>query len=323
MKPLVSFIIPVRNDALRLEQCLQSIKAGRYDPARLELVVADNGSTDDSVVRARAQGARVLELPGLRLGELRNRAVAVARGEILAFVDADHEIGAEWIPAAVGVLGDPDVAAVGAACSPPSPATPIQRLYDSLRLHAQRQQEVEWLGSGNMAVRRSAFDAVGGFDASLDTCEDVDLCRKLRASGHRLLADARLYNVHYGDPRTLRHVFFGELWRGRDNVRVSLRPPRTWRTIASAAIPVSNFLFVVIALIGLVSASRVGLAVAALGALSVFTLVGLRTWRMLVGGAPAREFLRAFAVAAAYESGRTLALTAWFSHHHRRKGATA
>lgn len=323
MKPIVSFIIPVRNDALRLRRCLESIKAGRYEPELLEIVVADNGSVDDSAAAARAAGAVVLELPGVRLGELRNRAVSTARGEILAFVDADHEIGVEWIPSVVSALADPGIAAVGAACRPPSPPTPVQRLYDCLRLHARGQQEVEWLGSGNMAVRRSAFDTAGGFDVTLDTCEDVDLCRKLRGHGYRLLSDERLHNVHYGDPRTLRHVFFGELWRGRDNVRVSLRSPRTWRTLATAAIPVLNILFVAMAVIGIASASRIGLAVAALGVLAVVTLLGLRTWRMLLGGAPPSELPRAFAVAAAYESGRALALTAWFGHHHRRRGATA
>ena len=45
-------------------------------------------------------------------------------------------------------------------------------------------ERVTWLGSGNMAVRRSAFEEVGGFDTTLETCEDVDLCRKLRARGY-------------------------------------------------------------------------------------------------------------------------------------------
>ena len=43
----------------------------------------------------------------------------------------------------------------------------------------------------------------------------------------------RLRNVHHGDPASLARVFLGELWRGRDNARVSLRTPRSWRTLAS------------------------------------------------------------------------------------------
>ena len=320
--PDLSFIIPVRNDATRLQHCLRSIAAGRVPPVQIELVVADNGSTDESAAVARAAGATVVLLPGVRIGELRNRAVGAARGALLAFVDADHEIGPGWIQAAVSVLSDPQVAAVGAPYQPPSPATWVQRLYNRLRRHPGAQEDVDWLGSGNMAVRRSAFERAGGFDTTLETCEDVDLCRKLRGCGYRLVADARLYNVHYGDPRTLRHVFLSELWRGRDNVRVSLRAPRSWRSIVSAAIPVSTLLALALMAIGLVAGTALGLAAASVAGLSVLTLIALRA-AVMSGGARTGDFPRACAVAAAYELGRAFALTARAGYARRRRGATA
>jgi len=213
------------------------------------------------------------------------------------------------------------VAAVGAAYRPPTPATWVQRLYDKLRRHSAGQHSVEWLGSGNMAVRRSAFDAVGGFDTTLETCEDVDLCRKLRGLGQVLITDSRLHNVHYGDPRTLRHVFFGELWRGRDNIRVSLRPPRGWRTVVSAAVPIFNLLAMAVCLGGVLWFSRQSLTVASLAGVSLLAVVGLRALRMLRAASPSDVF-RAIAVAASYEFGRAFALVARFGHGWRRKGAT-
>ncbi len=320
--PALSFIVPVRNDAARLQQCLRSITAGRTDAVGIEIVVADNGSTDDSPAVARAAGAAVVLLPGIRVGELRNRAAATARGDVLAFVDADNEIGPVWIPAALRVLADPTVAAVGAPYQPPSPATWVQSLYDRLRRHPRTQETVDWLGSGNMAVRRTAFEQVGGFDTTLETCEDVDLCRKFRAGGYRLVADAQLHNVHHGDPRTLRHVFFGELWRGRDNVRVSLRAPRSWRTIVSAVIPVFNLLALALVAVGFVSGTAMGRMAAAVAAVWVVSLVGLRASLML-RGARSRHFPKAFAVAAAYELGRAFALAARAGYGRRRRGATA
>jgi GT2 family glycosyltransferase len=319
--PQVSFIIPVRNDAQRLQHCLRSIAAGRASSAPIEVVVADNGSTDDSAAVARAAGATVVPLAAARLGELRNRAVQTARGTVLAFVDADHEIGPDWVSSAISVLADSGVAAVGAPCRPPSPATWVQRLYDGLRRHPGAQEDVAWLGSGNMAVRRSAFERVGGFDTTLETCEDVDLCRKLRAQGWRLVADARLHNIHYGDPRTLRHVFFGELWRGRDNVRVSFRPPRSWRTLVSAAIPLFTLAAFALVVIGLMSRTTAGLTAAMLAGIAVLILMVLRA-AVIVAAARSREFPRAFAVAAAYELGRAFALAARAGHARRRRGAT-
>jgi hypothetical protein len=261
----------------------------------------------------------VLSLPGLRLGALRNAGVAASRGDVVAFVDADHEIVPGWIAAAAAALAPPAVAA-GDACRPPTPGTRVQRLYDRLRRHAEARQTVEWLGSGNMAVTRAAFDAAGGFDESLETCEDVDLCRKLRARGGTIVADPRLGNVHYGDPRTLGHVFRGELWRGRDNVRVSLRPPLAWRTVVSAVVPMVNLAAIAAVPAGLLTFTATGAAIAAGAALVPVGLIAARASRMTAG---AGDWPAACSVAAAYELGRAFALAGRSAYRVRRKAATA
>lgn len=319
-QPSLSFVIPVRDDAARLRSCLRSISASTPPGAAVEIVVVDNGSRDDSAQAARLHGAIVVELPGVRLGELRNRGARRASGSILAFVDADHEIAAGWIAAAIDALSQPGIGAAGAPCHPPTPATWVQRWYDRLRRHPRAQEPVEWLGSGNMAVRREAFESAGGFDTTLEACEDVDLCRELRASGWRLLADERMRNVHYGDPRSLAQVFFGELWRGRDNVRVSLRKPTTGRTIASAAVPLANLLLAATAVAGLLTLSRPGLAIGATAIGLLLAVIALRTARMAGMAAPA-DWVRAFAVAAAYEAGRALAVIGRSGHRRRRAAA--
>ena len=73
--PSVSFIVPVRNDEVRLRKCLQSLEANRSSGVDVEIIVVDNGSTDGSRAVARAAGAHVLECPGLRVSELRNRGL--------------------------------------------------------------------------------------------------------------------------------------------------------------------------------------------------------------------------------------------------------
>jgi hypothetical protein len=316
----VSFVVPVRNDAARLRRCLQTIRDGTPAGTHVEIVVADNGSTDDSVAVARAAGATVLNLPDVRLGELRNRAAAAAHGDILAFVDADHEIGPAWIRCAIDALAPANIGGVGAPYQPPAPGTWVQRLYDRLRRHPTSQERVEWLGSGNIAMRRSAFEQVDGFDTSLETCEDVDLCRKLRAQGYALLADQRMQSVHHGDPRTLAQVFFGELWRGRDNIRVSLRAPRAARTLASAAMPIANLVALVLVIAGLMTASRGGLTLAASALTYLVLVIGLRA-SVMTRHARIADWPKACAVAAAYESGRALALTGPFGYRRRRRAA--
>jgi GT2 family glycosyltransferase len=77
-------------------------------------------------------------------------------------------------------------------------------MYDGFRARAAGVQQVDWLGSGSLAVWRDVFERVGGFDSRLETCEDVDFCQRLRRSGYGLWSDDRLRSVHLGDPRTIR-----------------------------------------------------------------------------------------------------------------------
>jgi glycosyltransferase involved in cell wall biosynthesis len=322
--PRVSFIVPVHNDAVRLERCLRSIRMSWYSPARLEIIVADNGSQDDSVAVAKRWGAEVLVLPFAPVAELRNRAAERATGDILACVDADHELVSGWIVSAVETLQLPGVAAVGALYHAPPDGTWVQRAYGYLRGRPSGRHDVEWIASGNLAVWRTAFEAVGGFDTSLETCEDVDLCHRLRAAGFRVLSDERLGNIHYGDPATLWELFTSELWRGRDNLRVSFRPPRTWRILASAIIPMLDVALIAIGLLGLLMATRGGLwvtlpAVVAL-ALSAWLKVAraaFRHPRSSVAGV-----VQAFAVACVYNMGRALALISRTPHRGGRSATT-
>jgi glycosyltransferase involved in cell wall biosynthesis len=321
VKPGISFIIPVRNDSSRLRDCLRSIFRTGYARNQIEIIVIDNGSTDDSATVAASLGARVLHAPQGRVSELRNRGAQLASADVLAFVDADHEIVSGWVYAALSALQRPNVGAAGALCHAPSDGTWVQRVYDYLRGTLRGQQEVDWLGSGNLVVRRSVFEALGGFDTSLDTCEDVDLCHRLIASGQKIVSDPRLKNIHHGDPRTLREVFAGERWRGRDNLRVSFRRPITWSAVPSAIIPIWHVLLVVIAAIGLAELAVVGrFGLLVLGTATAAFVAP--TWLRVIQAAsregrlePGRMF-QAFAVACAYDCGRALALVSRAPHRN-------
>ncbi len=305
---------------MRLSRCLTTIAANSYPPELVETIVADNGSTDDSRDVASRFGARVLELPGRKVAAVRNAAAHAGSGSILAFIDADHEIDPLWLRRAAELLADDRVAAVGAAYSAPPDGNWVQRLYDALRGPTRGRTAVEWLGSGNLAVRRNAFEEVGGFDETLETCEDVDLCQRLRSNGGLLIADEALRSIHAGDPKTLSAIFRGELWRGRDNLRVSLRGRLSLKALPSVAIPLID----VAAIVGFVAAILLRawwVATASLGCVAL--LSALRAARILGKLARPRgvDSLRAFAVAAAYDLGRAIAVLIPASHAVRRARA--
>jgi len=172
----VTFVIPVRDDATRLQQCLSSLQALNLDGLSKEVIVADNGSSDGSGEIARQAGARVISLPKLTVAQVRNRAAALARGQLIAFVDADHLLDPQWLACGISAISEPGVGAAGAPCKAPQQPTWVQRTYDRLRARPSVRSDVEWLGSGNILVRRDAFIALGGFDENLQSCEDVDFC---------------------------------------------------------------------------------------------------------------------------------------------------
>ena len=313
----IAFIIPVRNDPERLARCLSAIARD----ARSDVVVADNGSTDDTPEVARRAGATVLHLPGLRVSELRNQAASASNGDVLGFVDADHEISPGWSDAAAEILMDPAVAAAGAMYTSPD-RTWVQTMYGVLRGETRGRRDVAWLGSGNLAIRRTAFESVGGFDAELEACEDVDLCQRLRRQGWRIVGDERLRSVHFGDPSTLGALFRAERWRGRDNVAVSLRGPLSWRDLPGLATPIFNLMGVALILMSPLG-PLIGvrpLLLAGIGAIVVVGLALLKAIHIAVRARRVRPIflLQAFVVTFVYHMARAFALITRAGHHRNR-----
>ena len=321
VRPLVSFVIPVRNDVQRLRRCLTSIVSNDYPRALIEIIVVDNESEDGSGRAAREYGAIVLRASGTCVAELRNRGARAALGSIIAFADADHEIDMQWITAAVAILSSSDVAATGCAYLADPNANWVQRQYDRLRVRPDRREEVAWIGSGNFAVKRQAFERVGGFNTALTACEDVDLCNRLRQAGFRIVADPALRSVHFGDPRTLKALFFGELWRGRDNLKVTFSGPRTFRHLRSALLPVADL---AILAAGIVSALTghpvVAVACLAMALLPAAARAAVMTRRPTTGGDQGfgRGAAQALAVSVVFDLARAFALLARGSHRARR-----
>lgn len=316
-------IVPVRDGARFVPTCLRSIGADPYPDGYREILVADNGSTDGTVALAESLGARVLSKPGVPVSALRNEAVKASSGDVLAFIDVDHEIDGGWLSAALDALRDPSVAAAGAPCHPPRNATWVQTMYDAMRDHVASPVETRWLGAGNLVVKRKAFEGVGGFDATLEACEDVDLCQRLRRSGARLVNTPHMVNRHFGDPATLAALFRGELWRGRDNLRVSLRGPMAWRDLPSIGVPALWLLVTALAVTALSSGSTLlaGLAAAGFGLLVVASgsrAAGMIRRRRL---RPGVQWAQSLIVATVYDVARALSLVVRAGHRTRQTGS--
>ncbi|MCE9556461.1 MAG: glycosyltransferase [Planctomycetes bacterium] len=220
---LVSFIIPALNEERHLPACLRSI-AALDKPAtvsEIEVIVVDNGSQDATTSVARQYGALVMVSEPGRIGRTRNIGARQARGDVLAFIDADCELSANWLTRCVEHLQDAQIVAVGTRMAPPAEHSSWVENSWFAMAHQSPDADVEpvdWLPSFNMLVRRSEFDQIGGFDERLVTCEDSDLGYRLGARG-RLVRDHVATTRHHGESKTLKVFFRREAWRGRDSAR--------------------------------------------------------------------------------------------------------
>ena len=113
--PTVSIIIPTKNAEALLADCLDHIQQLDYPQNKIEVLIADGLSTDETVSIAERFGAKVVPNPKQTVGPGRNVAFEVTKGEVVAFTDADCLVDAGWIKNALGYFADATIGGVGGA----------------------------------------------------------------------------------------------------------------------------------------------------------------------------------------------------------------
>lgn len=212
----ISIVIPMYNEARHIGRTLLAArKAANAADIDCELIVVDNGSTDDGPRIARTFGAQVLVLPGLLIGALRNRGATLASGEWLAFIDADIEMPEDWLSQMFNLAarGQGDVFGLDLHTPAAAPWYAAAWQQRSLRPSSRATRTVQWLPSANLLMRKEWFDAVGGFNETLRTGEDKEFTLRLNRHGARLLSVNTSVALHWGYEMTWREWIGKELWR--------------------------------------------------------------------------------------------------------------
>jgi succinoglycan biosynthesis protein ExoA len=242
--PLISVIVPVRNEERFIGRTLGQLLAQNYPADRFEVLVADGRSTDATreVVRAAAaeyRNVRLLDNPRRWSSAGRNAAVRAARGDLLVLIDGHCELNN---PNYLADLADA-FARSGADCvGRPQPldvagATPVQRAVAAARGSRLGHNPDSFIYSSfegfvkpqsvAVAYRRSVFAAVGLFDESFDACEDVEFNHRLDRAGLRCFFTPRAA-LRYHPRGTLPGVFRQMARYGRGRVRLLRKHPETF-----------------------------------------------------------------------------------------------
>lgn len=245
-RPLVSVVIPNHNYARFLSQTIESVLAQSY--GNVEIVVVDDGSTDDSIaiLRGYKEHVRWVEQPNQGVATARNRGVTESDGELVAFLDADDV----WLPQKLvrqvqRFLDEPELGLVHCGVEDINEmGAPLRSHTDGLQgwvakdLLLFKRPVILGGGSGTL-IPRATFEKVGGFDERLSTSADWDLyCRialsqpvgfvpevlmQYRVHGANmhaniismehdmLLAYSKAFDIHNAEIQTIRRRCYGNL----------------------------------------------------------------------------------------------------------------
>lgn len=230
--PHVSIVVPVYNRADLLARCLATLCQQSYPQACYEIVVVDDGSTDDSAMVAQAIGETwpgaltVIRQANGGPSSARNAGIYASQSQLVAFTDSDCVAASDWLVALVRTLTTTQADGVGGPIANELPRSWVARYLIAARFfrHRERHGVVDYLLTANVLFKRDALLAVEGFSARKGVWgEDADLSFRLRQSGYRLALSATGVVTHYGTPASLRSLV-SDLYRyGRGNAILSQR----------------------------------------------------------------------------------------------------
>lgn len=230
---MISVIATVLNEGESLRGLLDSLAAQTRLPD--EIVVADGGSTDQTLTILREYSARlplrVIEAPGSSISAGRNRAIDAAQGDLIAVTDAGVILAPEWLESLAEPLINDEMLAVVGGFFEADPQTIFEAALGATTLPlAEEVHPGRFLPSSrSIAFRRSAWEAVGGYPEWLDFCEDLVFDLRLKQHNDRWqFAPAALARFR---PRHSLRAFYqqyyryargdgkADLWRKRHAIR--------------------------------------------------------------------------------------------------------
>lgn len=224
----VSFIIPALNEEEYIEQCLNSIMVF-FSSTKLEfeIIVVDNGSTDNTCKIANNKGAIVIKAENVNVGSVRNFGAKSAKGRVLCFIDADCEISESWVSSFTDNYKSIRAGSVyGGGIILPNTYTNIEKdwlLPDEINCNVPKKM----IGAC-IIVNTYQFGRVSGFDENISSGEDTKLHNDFDELHIEVNICRDLSVIHNGNAKNIFDFSKRQIWHSENYIRAftdSLRDP--------------------------------------------------------------------------------------------------
>jgi len=207
----ISIIIPARNAGGSIEACLRGALAQKDFGYDVEVILVDDGSTDNTAGLAESLGVRVIRQVNAGPAAARNAGARLARGEIVAFTDADCIPTADWLSHLVRPFSTPDIVGAKGTYRTKQRALVarfVQQEYESKYARLAKQRYIDFVDTYSAAYRRDVFLENGGFDASFPapSVEDQEFSFRLARKGYHMVFAPQAAVFHQHDQNWSEYV---------------------------------------------------------------------------------------------------------------------
>jgi glycosyltransferase involved in cell wall biosynthesis len=205
----ISVIVPAYNAGDTIDRCLEALAHQTIPRECYEIIVVDDGSSDETCARVKAHaGVRLLAQPHAGPAVARNLGVEHARGEIVLFTDSDCEPTQDWIERMVTPFRDEQVVGVKGTYltrQREMVARFVQIEYEDKYDRMAREKYIDFVDTYSAGYRRAVFVTNGGFDPAFPapSVEDQEFSFRLARQGYKMVFVPQAVVYHWGHARNL------------------------------------------------------------------------------------------------------------------------
>ena len=222
--PKVSIVVPAYNEEKTIEGCIQSLLGLTYPKNKYEILIVDNNSNDKTAKIIQEYDISYLKETKPGPSAARNLGIKKAKGEIIAFIDADCVVDKNWLKNLVKGFDNPKIVGSGGKIKVFKPLKMIEK-YADRRLYNQKQfiqgigGLLPFLATVNCADKAEVFKKIGLFDPSFTSAEDNDFGWRIHALGYKFSYVSSAIVFHQMS-KSFIEILKKQFIYGRDNMRL-------------------------------------------------------------------------------------------------------